>query len=161
MELPVSACGCPVIEDVAWDLVERSWDDTQYYSKKIPMLFHLPIGRAGREAKARQELKAAGLTETTPTVTLLRDGMFSGTLLIAVDKAVPGTEPRMLSLAGATIIAKVATGTRRDVGAAVSSLLSYVRTKAGKHPKAVYFWRIDCPNCAEPPSRRTVILAEL
>ncbi len=161
MDLPISACGCPVIDDVEWDLVERQWDDTPFFTTKMPMFFHLPIGRGRREEKARRELAAAGLIEATPNVVLLRDSLFRGSLWIAVDKPALDMGSRMSSLAGANVIAKVSSGSRRDVMAAVSSLLSYVRTKSGKHPKAIYFWQIDCTRCAETPARRTLVLAEL
>ncbi len=161
MDLPISACGCPVIEDVEWDLIERQWDDTPFFKTGILMFFHLPIGRRRREEKARRDLAAAGLTEATPNIVLLRDALFMGSLWIAVDKSMPDMASRMSSLEGETMIAKVASGSRRDVMSAVSSLLSYVRTKAGKHPKAIFFWQIDCTRCAQTPARRTLVLAEL
>jgi hypothetical protein len=161
MEFAVSACGCPILEDEEWDLAEQEWDNTIFYTKAIPMFFHVPLGRDRREAKARAELVESGLSEASPGLTLLKDGLFRGKIMIALSGNAELTDKNLTSLAGRTVISKIATGGRREVSAAVSSLLSYVRTKAGTHPDAVYFWRTDCTRCAEPGGRRTVVLAAL
>lgn len=161
MDVSAKPCGCPELVTEEWDLVERELGDTAYFTANLPMLFHLPLMAARAEAKAIAALRSADLEQADSGEILVRDGLFAGRLLIALKDAKGADNPRVMTLSGAKIISKVVTGTRKDLSAGVSGLLSYVRTKAGTHPKAVYFWKIDCLRCGEENASTTVIMAEI
>jgi hypothetical protein len=161
MDFTAKACGCPEISTEEWDLAEREMGGTIYYSVRLPMFFHIPLMAARTEAKAISALREAALEQAESGEILVRDGLFSGRLLIAVKNTDVTGNAKLRTLAGAKVISKVVTGTRKDLSAGVSGLLSYVRTKAGTHPKAVYFWKVDCLRCGRENESTTVILAEL
>lgn len=161
MDFAAKNCGCPELSTEEWDLAERELGGTVYFTSRLPMFFHIPIAASRTEAKANAAIAAAGLTRAESGEILIKDGLFIGQLMIAVTDTEIGTNPRLVSLNGAKIISKVVTGTRRDLSAGVSGLLSYIRTKAGTHPKAVYFWKIDCLRCGEENISTTVVLAEI
>jgi hypothetical protein len=155
-----AVCGCPDIKDEDWDLAEREWPPTVYYTKRLWMFFHMPIGKIGKIAKVRRELAAKGFTETDPSQVLVKDGLFAGAVLIAVSgDGEPG--PAIKTFGPANVVTKVSNGPRKELKGAVSGLLSYTRSKLGAHPRAVYFWQVDCDRCREPGIERVVVLAEL
>lgn len=160
MAAETAACGCPEIRDEDWDLVEKEWDQTRYFSKRLWMFFHTPFRPAAKTAAARAELAGKGMKEKEPAQVLIKDGFFAGAVLVAVADATE-TNPELITMGGAKIVTKVARGSKKEVKAAVSGLLSYVRSKLGEHPKAVYFWRVDCDACCVPGQEQTIILAEL
>ena len=161
MDFASKTCGCPVIVTEDWDLVERELGDTVYFTSRLLMFFHIPILKTRAEAKALAALRAAGLNQAESGEILTRDGLFAGKLLVAVAEGSIGISARTVSLKGTRVISKVVSGTRKDLSAGVSELLSYVRTKAGTHPKSVYFWNIDCLRCGEENVFKTVIFAEI
>jgi hypothetical protein len=160
MAAETAACGCPEVRDEDWDLVEKEWEQTAYYSKRLWMFFHNAIGSARRIAAARAELSAKGLKEKEPAQVLIKDGLFAGAVLVAVADAA-GSDAQLVTLGGTKTITKVARGSKKEIKAAVSGLLSYVRSKLGAHPRTVYFWRVDCETCRVPGEEHTIILAEL
>lgn len=161
MDFASKTCGCPELATEEWDLVERELGDTVYYLSRLPMFFHIPIMRSRAQAKAIDALRAAGLEQAESGEILSRDSLFAGKLLIAVKNELTAENKRLVTLKGAKVISKVVSGSRRDLSAGVSGLLSYVRTKAGTHPKAVYFWKVDCLRCGEENASTTVVLAEI
>jgi hypothetical protein len=155
-----AACGCPEIRDEDWDLVEREWAPTAYYRKRLWMFFHLALGRSGKIAKARSELAAKGYTEAEPSQILVKDGFFAGAVLVAVTgDGEPG--PAIVTVGPSKMVTKVSNGPKKELKGAVSGLLSYTRSKLGAHPRAVYFWQVDCDSCREPGMEHVVVLAEL
>ncbi len=155
-----AGCGCPEIRDEEWDLTEREWPSTAYYSKRLWMLFHIPIGQAAKIVGVRRELAEKGLKEVEPSQVLVKDGLFAGAVLVAVTgEGEPG--PALKTLGPSKMVTKVSRGSKKDLKAAVSGLLSYTRSKLGAHPRAVYFWQVDCERCREPGIEHVVVLAEL
>jgi hypothetical protein len=153
-------CGCPKIRDEDWDLTEHEWPSTVYYGKRLWMFFHIPIGKTGKIAKARRELAERGLSETEPTQILIKDGFFAGAVLVAVTGA--SEEVSSLRTIGPMkVVTKVSNGPKKELKGSVSGLLSYIRSKLGAHPRAVYFWQVDCDRCREPGIERVIVLAEL
>lgn len=161
MELALKPCGCPELATEEWDLAERELGDTVYYSSRLPMFFHIPLMAARAEAKAIAAIQQSGLELADSKQVLVRDGLFAGRLLVAVKTDSTAGNSRLMTLNGSRVISKVVSGNRRDLSAGVSGLLSYIRTKAGTHPTAVYFWKIDCLRCGEENASTTVILAEI
>ena len=155
-----AACGCPEIRDEDWDLTEREWPSTAYYGKRLWMFFHMPIGKAGRIAQARRELAEKGFTETEPSQVLVKDGLFAGAVLVAVSGE-GETGPALKTIGPSKMVTKVSNGPKKEQKGAVSGLLSYIRSKLGAHPRAVYFWQVDCDRCREPGIEHVVVLAEL
>ncbi|MFA5867773.1 MAG: hydrolase [Actinomycetota bacterium] len=155
-----AGCGCPEIRDEEWDLAEREWPSTAYYSKRLWMFFHIPIGQSNKIAKVRRELDDKGLAEADPSQVLVKDGLFVGAVLVAVtgeDVSGPGIK----TIGPSKVVTKVSRGSKKDLKAAVSGLLSYTRSKLGAHPSAVYFWQVDCDRCREPGIDHVVVLAEI
>jgi len=159
MDFKVSACGCPEIDDSEWDLKEREWDETVFYTRPFFRFFHMPIFSVKKTQKTMKALEEAGLEPAEPGFVLYKDGLFRGAILIAVKQRQAQAEERLFEMRGARVISKVVRGSRRDITAGVSGLLSYIRTKDGVHPSAVYFWKTDCSRCAAPEQPRAVILA--
>ena len=155
-----AACGCPEIRDEDWDLTEREWPSTVYYGKRLWMFFHMPLGQAGRIAKARRELAEKGFTEIEPSQVLVRDGLIAGAVLVAVTGE-GEAGPAIKTIGPSKVVTKVSNGSKKELKGAVSGLLSYIRSKLGAHPRAVYFWQVDCDRCREPGTEHIVILAEL
>ncbi len=155
-----AGCGCPEISDEEWDLTEREWPSTAYYSKRLWMLFHVPIGQKAKIARVRRELADKGLTEVEPSQILVKDGLFAGAVLVAVTGG-EDLGPALKTLGPSKMVTKVSRGSKKDLKAAVSGLLSYTRSKLAAHPRAVYFWQVDCDRCREPGIEHVVVLAEL
>lgn len=161
MDLKTAACGCPEVPDDEWDLAEREWDTTLYYTKRLLMLFHIPVLKTRQIAKVHRELADKGFTELQPTQVMIKDGLFAGAVMVAVTESEITASPVLRTLAGSTVVTKIVRGSKKDAKSAVSELLSYVRSMRGAHPKAVYFWRFDCDRCREPGQENAVIIAEL
>lgn len=154
------ACGCPEILDEEWDLTERDWEERKFYKKRLWMLFHMPVGQAGKIAAARRDLAEKGLKETDPPQVLIRDAMLAGAVLVAVAND-DVSDKSIVTLGPSKIVTKVSRGSKKELKGAVSGLLSYVRSKFGAHPRSVYFWQADCDTCREPGQEHIVVLAEL
>lgn len=161
MDFETLPCGCPAIVDEDWDLTERDADETVFFSQPLWMLFHIPLGRRRALRKLDEALAKFGLSAAEPRLELLKDGLFRGAIMVAVKKRTPEADKRLTTWQGAKLISKVVSGNRRQTSAAVSGLLSYIRSKTEQHPKDVYFWRLDCESCGAKGSSRTVILAAL
>jgi hypothetical protein len=155
-----AACGCPEINDEEWDLAEREWPATLYYGSRLWMFFHIPIGQAGKVSRVRRDLAAKGFTEAEPSQVLVKDGLFAGAVLVAVTGE-GEAGPALKTIGPSKMVAKVSNGPKKEIKGAVSGLLSYTRSKLGAHPRAVYFWQVDCDSCREPGQEHVVILAEV
>lgn len=161
MEFETLPCGCPAIVDEDWDLTERDADETVFFSQPLWMLFHIPLGRKRARQKLGEALAKFGLKEAEPRIEMLKDGLFRGAVMVAVKERIPESEKGLITWQDSKLISKVVSGNRRETSAAVSGLLSYIRSKTGRHPKEVYFWRVDCESCGDKASPRTVIIAAL
>ena len=161
MDFETLPCGCPAIVDEDWDLVERDADDTVFFAQPLFMFFHMPLARKRALKKVDEAFIKFGLSPAEPRLELMKDGLFRGAIMVAVNERTPEAEKRLNTWQGAKLISKVVSGNRRQTSAAVSGLLSYIRSKTEQHPKDVYFWRLDCESCGEKGSSRTVILAAL
>lgn len=155
-----TGCGCPEIRDEEWDLTEREWPSTAYFSKRLWMLFHIPLGQAAKIASVRRELADKGLKEVEPSQVMVKDGLFAGSVLVAVTDE-GKSDIAIKTLGPSKMVAKVSRGSKKDLKATVSGLLSYTRSKFGAHPHAVYFWQVDCDRCRVPGIEHVVVLAEL
>lgn len=160
MKSNVKSCGCPNIVDEDWELKETEWTETTYYRMKIPMFFHVPIGLNRRLKKAREKLLEKGYNEAIPHTVMLKDGLFSGSILIGTEPTAT-REPDIEVVPSGSIITKVFKRGEKSLNKTVAELLSYVRSKTDAHPSAVYFWLVMCDECMGREQEKTVIIAKL
>lgn len=158
--MEIKQCGCPEIIDSDWDLAEHTWGEKNFYSLSLPMLFHIPIGIGRRIERAMAKTQDKQYKLSDPPMVMSKDGLFSGAVMIGIER--PEVEdPRVISLSGAELVSKIHTGPWKELNKGVSELLSFLRSKKGTHPAAIYFWYVTCPECAEGETHKTVIFAQL
>ncbi len=160
MNSNVKTCGCPNIVDEDWELKETEWSETTYFRMKIPMFFHVPIGLNRKLRKAREKLLEKGYIEALPHTVMLKDGFFSGLILVAIEPTA-AREPDMEVIPAGSIITKVFKRGEKSLNKTVAELLSYVRSKTDEHPSAVFFWLVTCEECMGREQEKTVIIAKL
>jgi len=156
----IKKCGCPEIVDSDWDLTEHVWEEKAFYVLSLPMFFHIPIGMGRRIERALAETQDKHYKLSEPPMVMSKDGIFSGAVMVGIQEP-EVTDPRVVSLTGAEIVSKIHTGPWRGLNKSVSELLSFIRSKKGTHPAAIYFWYVTCSECAEEETHKTVILAQL
>jgi len=154
------SCGCPSIIDEDWELKETEWTETAFYKTRISMFFHVPIGLNKKLKKAREKMAEKGYSESIPHTVMLKDGLFSGLVLIGVEPATT-REPDIEVVTSGPIVTKVFKSGGKSLNKTVAELLSYIRSKTDAHPEAVYFWLVTCDECMDGDQEKIVIIAKL
>ncbi len=153
-------CGCLSIIEEEWDLVVRDWDEKEFYSLRVPMFFHRPIGLSRRLAKAMSVVRHQEYEMIKPSLILLKDGLFVGRIMVGI-KTLKEKHSKVLTMPSRKMISKVFHGDRKALNDAVSELLSYARSKQSKQPENIYFWYTTCQECDPTNEGKLVILGQL
>lgn len=156
----VKKCGCPKIVDEDWDLKEHEWDDKHFYGVGVPMFLHIPVGLNRWLNAAVNAVRDKGYSQVNPPMIMMKDGLFKGLAMIGIANPV-APDPRVTTIHAGTVISKVHGVGRRGLTKAVAELLSYIRSKTGTSPQAVYFWYVSCEECRPGVEEKTVIIAKL
>ncbi len=149
-------CNCPEIRDEEWEMREHHWYGKTFYSKRVFMLFHTPISIEDKIKEAMNDIRIRDYELTEPTMTLIKDALFIGNVMIEV-KNPDRTDPNIFEFQDVKLISKVFNGPREKLRNGINELIKEIGTK----PSAVYFWYVTCPICFEERGYKTLIFAQL
>ncbi len=151
-------CGCQVVPKAQWHKQRFSFEGRSFYRTKIMQLFHNPIGfRKGIE-KLRQEIGIKEYRFAESNMVLLKDGLFSGKLMIEIIKP-RFFDPSIYTFDKTTLhsfvteepfdtLQEETARFRKRLDAQVNSIDN------------IYFWQTTCPECANIQGYQTVIFFE-
>lgn len=152
----MAECNCPEIRDEDWEMKEHHWYGKTFYSKKVLMMFHIPISIENKIKEAMNEVRMKDYDLAEPTMILSKDALFSGNVMVEV-KNPDRTDPNIFEFQDAKLISKVFNGPWNKLKEGVKELMKKIDTK----PRAIYFWYVTRPVCSKERGYKTVIFAEL
>lgn len=155
------ACGCPVINRSDWEFKEHEWDGRAFYTKKLNLLLHIPLGIGKKIEKLMDEVGDKGYTLSEPVQILTKDGAFCGKVMVGLKKTYPA-DGNVVVFRKAKLFSKVHAGPYNRLYESVMDLQDHVKAKTGKKPREFYFWYASCPDCFETKdAQKTIVFARV
>ena len=149
-------CNCPAVDGTQFDGKEADWSGKAFFFTKTPLLFHIPI-RIGKDIpKVIEQAKAKGYAFGDEAMLMQQDGLFSGKVLLEIEK--PETvDPNVMTMpAGTRATGSYFLGPWSKLSGPSQKLCGALKAQ-GKQAKAVYFWYLTCPECSKERGYQTVL----
>lgn len=155
--MPVD-CSCRKVKPGEWHDKQVNFDDRAFYTKRLPLFFHMPIGLEKRISQLKQEITMKGYAICDPFTVIQKDGSLSGQVMIEIEKP-RFFDPKIETLDNKTFYGYVSEESPFNLCSALSEAKHKCKL-LGKKTLDIYFWYTTCPQCRRVNGNQTVILIE-
>ncbi len=150
---------CPRFNPEPWDGKEITFQDKLFVKDHVRSFLHIPLNFGKVMVKNMERIQQAGALAPEPLLLSDEKSLWGADVYIAVAKEVPGAEMARIS---GTFLTKVFEGSYKDVRKWIEEMKAYVKSKARREIKKMYFFYTTCPKCAKFYGKNyTVILAKV
>jgi len=151
-------CGCHKVKAADWHNKVISFENRSFYTEKIPLIFHIPIGLGKRIEALQEEIRLKEYKIIEPVTTLMKDGTFSGLIMTEIEKP-RFFDPQIYTFGPSLMYCYVSTEPWNNLRA--DFLLAKKNFDSqGKKVKSLYFRYTTCPRCSGVQGYQTLLFLE-
>lgn len=150
---------CPKIKKSDFNNKEHNWDNKVFYTGDFLQIFYEPVGMMSKINNIKQEIIEMHKLEE-PYMVLHKDvHPFKGKVLLNIER--PKDIDENVELISGKFYSVMYEGEYELLNKEVRKMKEYIKEKYGLVPKEIYYWYVNCADCASADVKKTVIFARV